>query len=79
MPGHEISDHVFGAVRAKADGSAQARHALHPVEQCNKSHGMPSSILDVAVYAVGGEKLLHDRAHDLPEALALLEHLGTRR
>ncbi|MEA2732578.1 MAG: hypothetical protein QOF70_7053 [Acetobacteraceae bacterium] len=33
----------------------------------------------VAVYAVGGEKLLHERAHDLPGAIALLEHLGKRR
>jgi hypothetical protein len=33
----------------------------------------------VAVYAVGGEKLLQERAHDLPGAIALLEHLGKRR
>ena len=32
----------------------------------------------VAVYAVGGEKLLRERRHDLPGALALLEHLGKR-
>jgi hypothetical protein len=30
----------------------------------------------VAVYAVGGEKLLQERRHELPGALALLEHLG---
>ncbi|HET6308476.1 MAG TPA: hypothetical protein VFG12_14900 [Rhodopila sp.] len=29
----------------------------------------------VAVYAVGGEKLLRERQHDLPAAVALLEHL----
>jgi hypothetical protein len=33
----------------------------------------------VAVYAVGGEKLLRERRHDLPGAVALLEHLGARR
>ena len=33
----------------------------------------------VAVYAVGGEKLLQERAHDLPGAIPLLEHLGQRR
>jgi hypothetical protein len=32
----------------------------------------------VAVYAVGGEKLLRDRRHDLPGAVALLEQLGKR-
>jgi len=32
----------------------------------------------VAVYAVGGEKLLRARRHDLPGAVALLEHLGNR-
>jgi hypothetical protein len=32
----------------------------------------------VAVYAVGGEKLLRERRHDLPGAVALLEHLGRR-
>jgi hypothetical protein len=32
----------------------------------------------VAVYAVGGEKLLRARRHDLPGAVALLEHLGKR-
>ena len=32
----------------------------------------------VAVYAVGGEKLLRER-HDLPGQVALLEHLGKRR
>jgi hypothetical protein len=30
----------------------------------------------VAVFAVGGEKLLRERRHDLPGAVALLEHLG---
>lgn len=35
----------------------------------------------VAVYAVGGEKLLQERRHELPGAVALLEHLnpGKRR
>ena len=33
----------------------------------------------VAVYAVGGEKLLRERRHDLPGAVALLEHLGKRK
>ncbi|HEY0181555.1 MAG TPA: VWA domain-containing protein, partial [Rhodopila sp.] len=32
----------------------------------------------VAVYAVGGEKLLRQRRHDLPGTVALLEHLGKR-
>jgi hypothetical protein len=32
----------------------------------------------VAVYAVGGEKLLRDRQSDLPGAVALLEHLAGR-
>jgi hypothetical protein len=32
----------------------------------------------VAVYAVGGEKLLRQRRHELPGAVALLEHLGKR-
>jgi hypothetical protein len=32
----------------------------------------------VAVYAVGGEKLLRQRQHDMPGAVALLEHLGKR-
>jgi hypothetical protein len=32
----------------------------------------------VAVYAVGGEKLLRERRRDLPGAVALLEHLGKR-
>jgi hypothetical protein len=33
----------------------------------------------VAVYAVGGEKLLREQRHDLPGAVALLEYLGKRR
>jgi hypothetical protein len=33
----------------------------------------------VAVYAVGGEKLLRERRHALPGAVALLEHLDGRR
>jgi hypothetical protein len=33
----------------------------------------------VAVYAVGGEKLLRERRHDLPGAIALLEHLNKQR
>ena len=32
----------------------------------------------VAVYAVGGEKLLRERRHELPGAVVLLEHLGGR-
>src|ERR1700733_3610098 len=32
----------------------------------------------VAVYAVGGEKLLRERRHELPGAVALLEHLDKR-
>jgi hypothetical protein len=32
----------------------------------------------VAIYAVGGEKLLRERRHDLPGAALLLEHLGKR-
>jgi hypothetical protein len=32
----------------------------------------------VAVFAVGGEKLLRARQHDMPGAVALLEHLGKR-
>jgi len=32
----------------------------------------------VAVYAVGGEKLLRERQHQLPGAVMLLEHLGKR-
>jgi hypothetical protein len=32
----------------------------------------------LAVYAVGGEKLLRERRHNLPGAVALLEHLGNR-
>jgi hypothetical protein len=33
----------------------------------------------VAVYAVGGEKLLRERRHELPGAVVLLEHLSDRR
>ena len=33
----------------------------------------------VAVYAVGGEKLLRARRHELPGAVALLEHLGDQQ
>lgn len=33
----------------------------------------------VAVYAVGGEKLLRERRRELPGAVALLEHLDNRR
>jgi hypothetical protein len=33
----------------------------------------------VAVYAVGGEKLLRERRHALPGAVALLDHLGKRQ
>jgi hypothetical protein len=32
----------------------------------------------VAVYAVGGERLLRERQRELPGAVALLEHLGRR-
>jgi hypothetical protein len=33
----------------------------------------------IAVYAVGGEKLLRERRHDLPGAVVLLDHLGKQR
>jgi hypothetical protein len=33
----------------------------------------------VAVYAVGGEKLLRERRHELAGAVALLDHLEKRR
>jgi hypothetical protein len=33
----------------------------------------------VAVYAVGGEKLLRERQHALPGAVVLLEHLDKRK
>ncbi len=39
----------------------------------------PLDILSAAaVYAVGGEKLLRERRHVLPWAVALLENLGKR-
>ena len=42
----------------------------------------PGRLLDllsaVAVYAVGGEKLLQERRRDLPGAVGLIEHLGKR-
>jgi hypothetical protein len=44
--------------------------------------GAPGRLRDVlsavAVYAVGGEKMLRDRRHELPGAVALLENLGKR-
>jgi hypothetical protein len=50
------------------------------VVPCNTSvSGRLRDILSaVAVYAVGDEKLRRERRHDLPGALALLEHLGER-
>jgi hypothetical protein len=33
----------------------------------------------VAVYAIGGEKLLRERRDELAGAVALLEHLGRRK
>ena len=45
--------------------------------------GAPERLRDllsaIAVYAVGGEKLLREQRDDLPGAVALLEHLGMRR
>jgi len=43
------------------------------------SAGLRDLLSAVAVYAVGGEKLLRERRGDLPGAVALLEHLGKRR
>jgi hypothetical protein len=44
--------------------------------------GAPGRLRDIlsaaAVYAVGGEKLLQARRHELPGAVALLDHLGKR-
>jgi hypothetical protein len=44
--------------------------------------GAPGRLRDIlsaaAVYAVGGEKLLRARRHELPGAVALLDHLGKR-
>jgi hypothetical protein len=44
----------------------------------NASGRLRDLLSAVAVYAVGGEKLLWERRHDLPAAVALLEHLGKR-
>jgi hypothetical protein len=44
----------------------------------NASERLRDLLSAVAVYAVGGEKLLRERRHDLPGAVALLEHLGKR-
>jgi hypothetical protein len=42
----------------------------------NASGRLRDLLSAVAVYAVGGEKLLRERRHELPGAVALLEHLG---
>jgi hypothetical protein len=44
--------------------------------QASASARLRDLLSAVAVYAVGGEKLLRERQHDLPGAVALLEHLG---
>src|SRR4051812_10567444 len=44
----------------------------------NASDRLRDLLSAVAVYAVGGEKLLRERRHALPGAVALLEHLGKR-
>ncbi len=44
----------------------------------NASERLRDLLSAVAVYAVGGEKLLRERQHDLPGAVALLEHFGKR-
>lgn len=45
--------------------------------------GAPERLRDllsaIAVYAVGGEKLLREQWDDLPGAVAVLEHLSMRR
>ncbi len=43
------------------------------------SAGLRDLLSAVAVYAVGGEKLLRERHGDQPEAVALLEHLARPR
>jgi hypothetical protein len=45
----------------------------------NASGRLRDLLSAIAVYAVGGERLLRERRHDLPGAVALLEHLGRRR
>jgi hypothetical protein len=45
----------------------------------NASGRLRDLLSAVAVYAVGGEKLLRERRHGLPGAVALLEHLDKRR
>jgi hypothetical protein len=45
----------------------------------NASGRLRELLSAVAVYAVGGEKLLRERRHELPGAVALLEHLGGRK
>jgi hypothetical protein len=42
----------------------------------NASGRLRDLLSAVAVYAVGGEKLLRERQHALPGAVALLQHLG---
>jgi hypothetical protein len=42
----------------------------------NASGRLRDLLSAIAVYAVGGEKLLRQRRHDLPGSVALLEHLG---
>lgn len=45
--------------------------------EANASGRLRDILSAVAVYAVGGEKLLRERRQDLPGAMALLENLGT--
>jgi hypothetical protein len=45
--------------------------------EANASGRLRDILSAVAVYAVGGEKLLRERRQDLPGATALLENLGT--
>jgi hypothetical protein len=46
--------------------------------EANASGRLRDLLSAVAVYAVGGEKLLRQRRDELPGAVALLEHLGKR-
>ena len=51
----EIRDHRFRIVSFKADASEQARHALHSVKQCNKSHSC-------LLHSAGADPALNDPA-----------------
>jgi hypothetical protein len=42
------------------------------------SDGLRDLLSAIAVYALGGERLLRERRHHLPGAVSLLEHLGKR-